>query len=135
MRFAACRKFPPNHPSWNQIWREEKMPSSTSRKKANNHSLCSVTCSYRLSNLFLLRFSSGLKTGAHSSLPFLPNSFWVCDVQVAGAGLFLVGEEGRRERIHTWLQAVCRESWMFADLEDVRTSQPSPPSPFLWIRK
>lgn len=133
MRFAACRKFPPNHPSWNQIWRDEKMPSSTSRKKANNHSLCSVTCSYRLSNLFLLRFSSGLKIGPYSSLPFLPNSLWVCDVQVAGAGLFPVGEE--RKHSHLAAGIVQRELDGCRDLEDVRTSQPLPPSPFLWIRK
>lgn len=84
-------------------------------------------------NLFLLKFPSGLKIGTHSSLPLLPNSLWVCDVQVPAAGLVLGGEEKNDSCLGA--DTIQRELDGCKDFEDVRTSQPISLSPFLWIRK
>ena len=84
-------------------------------------------------NLFLLKFPSGLKIGAHSSLPLFPNSLWVCDVQVPAAGLVPGGEEKNYSCLDA--DSIQRELDGCKDFEDVRTSQPISLSPFLWIRK
>lgn len=84
-------------------------------------------------NLFLPKFPSGLKIGAHSSLPLLPNSLWVCDVQVPAAGLVPGGEEKNDSCLGA--DTIQRELDGCKDFEDVRTSQPISLSPFLWIRK
>lgn len=75
MGLAICRKFPPNHPSWNQTWREVKIPSSAPKGSGGPSWLCIFpsfpsALPYKLSKFFHWRFPKGSGLGqAFSSLP------------------------------------------------------------------